>query len=175
MPFKTIFLDRDGVINKEIGYLHKIEDFIFIDGVIETCRILNTLGYQIIIITNQSGIGRGYYSTKDFNQLTHWMLKKFLDNDVIIKDVFFCPHSPDDLCKCRKPLPGMIKEAIEKHDVDIANSWSIGDKEDDISAAKDSNIANTVLVRSGHSIEETKTEADYVIDSLKDLINILKN
>jgi len=69
----------------------------------------------------------------------------------------------------------MIKEAIEKHDVDIANSWSIGDKEDDITAAKDSNIANTVLVRSGHSIEETKTEADYVIDSLKDLINILKN
>ena len=111
MTIKTIFLDRDGVINKELNYLYKIEDFEFIDGVFETCKYLITLDYKIIVITNQSGISRGYYTEKDFQIINNWMLSEFKKNGVSILDVFYCPHLPDSNCTCRKPKPGMLLEA----------------------------------------------------------------
>ena len=95
MSIKTIFLDRDGVINKEINYLHKIDDFEFIDGVFETCQYLISLDYQIIVITNQSGISRGYYTEKDFQIITEWMIAEFQKNDIIILDIFHCHHLPN--------------------------------------------------------------------------------
>ena len=88
MTVKTIFLDRDGVINKEVNYLSRIEDFEFIDGVFDACRHFEILGYSIIIITNQSGIGRGYYSENDYQVLTKWMLSKFNENNIEILDIF---------------------------------------------------------------------------------------
>ena len=88
MTVKTIFLDRDGVINKEINYLHKIDDFEFIDGVFETCQYLISLDYKIIVITNQSGIARGYYTANDFQIITNWMIAEFKKNNVDILDVF---------------------------------------------------------------------------------------
>ena len=87
MSIKTIFLDRDGVINKEINYLHKIDDFKFIEGIHETCRYLINLNYEIIIITNQSGIARGYYTENDFQIVTDWMITEFKKNDVSILDI----------------------------------------------------------------------------------------
>jgi len=90
---KVIFLDRDGVINKEVGYLHHIKDFEFIDGVFSACQYFQKIGYSIIIVTNQSGIARGYYEEKDFHTLTQWMIKEFSNNNIDILDVFFCPHA----------------------------------------------------------------------------------
>ena len=92
MSKKAIFLDRDGVINKEVNYLHKIDSFEFIDGVFDACLYFQHLDYKIIIISNQSGISRGYYTERDFQILTQWMLDKFRDKDIKILDVFYCPH-----------------------------------------------------------------------------------
>ena len=140
MTIKTIFLDRDGVINKEVNYLHNIDDFEFIDGVFEACRHFQKLGYEIIIITNQSGIARGYYTEYDYQLITKWMLDQFEERNVKILDVFHCPHGPDSSCDCRKPKPGMLLQAINQYGIDMKRSWMIGDKDVDIKAANAANI-----------------------------------
>lgn len=167
MTIKTIFLDRDGVINKEVNYLYDIDNFVFIDGVFDACRNYLKHGYKIIIITNQSGISRGFYSLNDYNKLTNWMLDQFMSQGIAILDVFYCPHLPDSNCNCRKPNPGMFIAAKEKHNIDMINSWAIGDKESDIEAAISAGISNTILVRSGHKINESKSRSKFIIDSIK--------
>ena len=126
----------------------------------------NNLGYKIIIITNQSGIARGYFKESDFQALTQWMVNQFKKNNIDILDVFHCPHGQNSPCKCRKPKPGMLIEAKIKHNIIMEDSWMIGDKEADIKAAIDAGINNTILVSSGHNINETKSNASFVIDSI---------
>ena len=167
MTIKTIFLDRDGVINKEINYLHKIEDFEFIDGVFEACQYLQSLEYKIIVITNQSGISRGFYTKNDYQIITKWMVSQFKKNNISILDTFHCPHLPDSGCNCRKPKPGMLLNAKNKYDIDMKKSWMIGDKETDITAAISAGITNTILVKSGHKINEADSRAKFIIDSIK--------
>ena len=167
MPIKTIFLDRDGVINKEVNYLHKISDFEFIDGIFDTCLYFIGLGYKIIIVTNQSGIARGYYSEVDFRILTEWMLGQFQKNGISILDIFHCPHGPKSDCECRKPKPGMFLKAKNKYNIDMKYSWMIGDTEADIKASSSCGIENTILVRSGHKIDETNSSAKFFIDSIQ--------
>jgi D-glycero-D-manno-heptose 1,7-bisphosphate phosphatase len=175
MTTKTIFLDRDGVINKEINYLYKIEEFEFIDGVFEACKYLINLNYQIIIVTNQSGIARGYYSERDYQILNTWMLAQFKKNNIIIFDTFHCPHLPNSNCNCRKPKPGMFLEAKYKHNIDMKKSWLIGDKEVDIISANNSGISNTILVRSGHKINELNSNAKYILDSIYNASQVIVN
>jgi D-glycero-D-manno-heptose 1,7-bisphosphate phosphatase len=175
MTIKTIFLDRDGVINKEINYLHKIDDFEFLDGIFETCQYLINLNYKIIIVTNQSGIARGYYSANDFQIITNWMIAEFKKNNVDILDIFHCPHSPSLNCDCRKPKPGMFIEAKNKHNVDMLKSWMIGDSERDIRAANLAGIKNTILVRSGHKINESNSNAMFFLDSINKTKKIIVN
>ena len=174
MTIKTIFLDRDGVINKEINYLHKIEDFEFINGVFEACQYLESLNYKIIITTNQSGISRGYYTESDFQKITKWMLSQFNNNNIDILDVIHCPHLPSDFCDCRKPKPGMLLSAKTKHNIDMENSWMIGDKENDIQAANNAGIINTILVKSGHEIDEINSNSKFTLDSIKDIHKAIK-
>ena len=168
MTIKTIFIDRDGVINKEIGYLYKIEDFQFINGVFEACQYFNQLGYQIIIVTNQSGISRGYYSESDFQIITHWMLTEFKKNYISILDIFYCPHLPESKCNCRKPKPGMFIEAQNKYNIDMEESWMIGDCERDIIAANSSGIKNTIMVKSGRKINIVNSNAMFILDSINE-------
>ena len=175
MPIKTIFLDRDGVINKEVNYLHRMEDFEFIDGIFEACKHFLKLGYKIIIVTNQSGIARGYFKENDYHNLSNWMLKQFQKRSIEILDIFHCPHGPESDCNCRKPKPGMFFMAQNKHDINMTNSWLIGDKEDDIIAGISSGIFNTILVRSGHKINENSTKAKFIINSIQDSNNIISN
>jgi len=173
MQLKTVFLDRDGVVNKDVGYVHKIKDFQFIDSLLESCHLLNSKGYEIIIVTNQSGIGRGFYTLSEFNELNDWMISKFNDYGVKILDVYFCPHAPDDDCNCRKPKTGMFDKAFSNYKIDKKNSWMIGDREDDITAARNAGIQNTVLVRSGHKFNEKTTSANFIIDSIKDINRLI--
>lgn len=171
---KVVFLDRDGVINKEVSYLSKIVDFEFIDGVFNACKYFQIHGYNLVIITNQSGIARGYYREKDYHTLTKWMLKQFINQNIDILDVFFCPHGPKSNCSCRKPQPGMLIEGRDKYNIDMKNSWMIGDKEVDIQAANAAGISNTILVKSAHNIDEINSNAKYIIKSIKNSIEIIK-
>ena len=167
MPIKTIFLDRDGVINKDINYLFRIEDFEFIDGIFEACIHFQELGYDIIIITNQSGIARGYFTEKDYHSMTQWMLDKFKKNGIYILDNFYCPHGPESICSCRKPRPGMFIEAQNKHKVDMKRSWMIGDTERDISAASLAGIRNTILLTNIQKTSDLNSKAKFIINSLE--------
>lgn len=171
---KTIFLDRDGVINIEKDYLYKIEDFEFIDGVIDACKYLNSIGFQIVVITNQSGIGRGYYTKEDFDILSNWMVKEFAQNGITISGVYLCPHGPNDGCNCRKPLTGMIDQACNDLEIDLSKSWLIGDKGSDIECAINANIPNTIQVKTGHSFDESTSKAKYIMDNLKNIKEVIK-
>ena len=173
MTRKIIFLDRDGVINHEVGYLHKISDFKFIDKDFSSFIYLKKKGFSFIVVTNQSGIARGIYNIDKYHHLNNWMINEFKKRGIDILDTFFCPHSPDDGCKCRKPKPGMLISAMEKHSIDRDNSWMIGDKEIDITAARESGIYKTILVRSGHDIDETLTNASFVINSIENIKEII--
>ena len=175
MTIKTIFLDRDGVINKEINYLHRIKDFEFVYDIFKACQYFQNLDYKIIIITNQSGISRGYYSENDFQIINNWMLDQFKQNNINVLDVFHCPHSPKANCNCRKPKPGMLLQAKIKFDIDMSNSWLIGDKEIDITAANRAGISNTILVKSGHKINENISNARYILDSIQQANQVIIN
>ena len=144
---KALFLDRDGVINIDTGYVHKIEDFEFIDGIFDVCRFFQEKGFMIIVVTNQAGIARGYYDETDFHTLTEWMVGKFKEKGIMITDVFFCPHHPEftGSCSCRKPEPGMILEAAEKYNIDLDRSILIGDKVSDIEAADNAGVGMAIL------------------------------
>ena len=145
---KALFLDRDGVINIDKQYVHKKEDFEFIDGVFETCRAFMKQGYLLIIVTNQSGIARGYYSEKDFSQLTDWMKVEFSKEGVVINKVYFCPHHVGFTheCDCRKPEPGMILKAQKDFNVDLSQSILVGDKMSDIEAGLAAGVGENYFV-----------------------------
>ena len=142
---KAIFLDRDGTINVDYGYIHKIKDFKYLDGSIEGLKILNDLGYLLIIVTNQSGIGRGYYSLADYNKLNKYILKNLKEHGINITKVYMCPHVDEDNCECRKPKLALFYQAIKEYDIDIDNSYVIGDKERDLALSKKENITGILL------------------------------
>ncbi len=169
---KALFLDRDGVVNIDKSYLYKKEDFVFCDGIFELLKYAQHLGYRLFVITNQSGIARGYYSEDDFDKLTSWMIEEFKKSGITIQKVYHCPHLPDDNCECRKPKPKMLKDAIDEFDIDPAASWMIGDKPSDMEAAKNAGVKNTILI----SNQNQKTSsAKYSVQSLYDIIDIIKN
>ena len=150
---KAAFLDRDGVINIDHAYVHRLEDFEFIPGVLQAARKLVDAGFALIIVTNQSGIGRGYYTQADFLALDARVRKVFADAGAPITDVYFCPHHPSKAlspwrceCSCRKPAPGMILKAIKEHDIDPATSVMFGDKQSDMQAAQAAGIGVRVLL-----------------------------
>lgn len=134
VPLRALFLDRDGVINVDRGYVHKREDFEFIDGIFELCRSAQELGYLIFVVTNQSGIGRGYYTEKDFLDLSDWMCGVFKEHGVKIEKVYYCPSLPEENSPDRKPMPGMILRAAEEFGLDLERSVLIGDKDTDTQA-----------------------------------------
>ena len=151
----------------------EISRFEFIDGVFEACKYFITLGYEIAIITNQSGIARKYFSEKDFLILTKWMKEKFKDNSINILKVYYCPHGPEDNCECRKPNIEMITQAKKDFDIDLENSWLIGDKTSDIQTAVNANIKNNILIKNLYN-KNDKNIASFTAKSLFDAINIIR-
>ncbi len=170
---KAVFLDRDGVINIDKKFVYKICDFQFIDGVFDALKYLINKKFNLFIVTNQSGIGRKLYTIKDFEKVNNWMINKFLDEKIIINEVQFCYHHPDDNCDCRKPKTGMIDEILKNNNIDLNQSWLIGDKNIDMELAINSKIKNKIQVKSGKYFDERESKADFVIDSIKDIKTII--
>ncbi len=143
---KALFLDRDGVVNLELDYVYRIEDFEFVPGIFELCAEFQQRGFLIFIITNQAGIARGYYSEADFRKLTNWMVQEFKSNGITIEKTYHCPHHPDfgGECDCRKPNPGMILQARAEYDLDLKQSVLIGDKQSDIQAGINAGILTNI-------------------------------
>ena len=168
---KAVFLDRDGVINIDKAYVYKIEDFEFCQGVFEALKHFQNLGYLLIVVTNQSGIGRGYYREEDFHTLTRWMRETLNEHTIIIDAVYYCPHAPEAMCNCRKPKSGMFENAIKALDIDVKKSWMIGDKESDIQAAHHVKIPHTVLI----SHEALPTGAKYCVNDLFGTIKLIQS
>lgn len=146
LKHKCLFLDRDGVINKDNGYVCNIDDFYFCDGVIEALAEFYKAGYMLVVVTNQSGIGRGYYSEEDFKILSDYMLDVFAKNGVKIEKIYHCPHAPEQKCSCRKPSSGMILRAIAELDIDPSKSIIIGDKPSDLAAGAGAGVSRGYLI-----------------------------
>nr|WP_222717622.1 MULTISPECIES: D-glycero-beta-D-manno-heptose 1,7-bisphosphate 7-phosphatase [unclassified Providencia] len=179
----AIFLDRDGTINIDHGYVHQIDDFEFIEGAIEAMIELKKMGYALVVVTNQSGIGRGIYTEDQFMTLTEWMDWSLADRGVDLDGIYFCPHHPDATveeykqeCNCRKPKPGMLLDAQQFLNIDMASSIMVGDKLADMQAGKAALVGTNVLVKSGEPVtDDAIASADLVINSLADLPKALKS
>lgn len=143
---KALFLDRDGVINYDPGYVYRIEDFEFMPGIFEALAGFMMLGYEIFVVTNQSGIGRGYYSEDDFAKLSKYMIDEFKSYGVEIKKIYHCPHTPSDDCNCRKPKPGMILQALDEFNISLKDSLMIGDKPSDLESARRAGVESGYLI-----------------------------
>ena len=179
---KAIFLDRDGTINVEKDYIYKSEDLVFEEGTIEALKTFKNLGYILIVVSNQSGIARGYFTEKDLNIFNNNMNEILKKNGVEITEFYCCPHHPDGIgeykkvCECRKPNNKMIEDAIKKYNIDREKSYMIGDKTSDIGAGFKSNL-KTVLVKTGYGLkdmEKIDKNETLVCENLKDFSEILK-
>ena len=178
---KAVFLDRDGTLNIDYGYVHKIDDFHFIEGSIEALKKLKEMGYLLVLVTNQSGIARGYFTEQEFLQLTEWMDWSLADRGVDLDGIYYCPHHPEAKlaefkqdCDCRKPKSGMLLQAIEELNIDPARSIMIGDKVEDLFAGQGAKIRTNILVRMGKEVTaKEEDEADYVLDSIADLPSLI--
>jgi D-glycero-D-manno-heptose 1,7-bisphosphate phosphatase len=174
---RALFLDRDGVINIEYGYVHLREAFQFQEGIFDLCRAAETLGYLLLVVTNQAGIARGYYTESEFLRLTEWMIGKFAEQQIRIARVYYCPYhpihgvgvykydSPD-----RKPKPGMLLRAQADFNLDLKSSLLIGDQLSDIHAAKAAGIGTAILLHSATAATEVEEDDHcFLADSLDDI------
>lgn len=150
---KAVFLDRDGTINVDKHYLYKLNDFEFLPGVVEGLKLLQEAGYLLIVITNQSGIARGFYTEEDCKELNNHMKELLEEDNIHITDVFYCPHLPNAAvekyrvnCECRKPKLGLFYEAARKWNIDFNRSWAIGDKERDCAICDITGCKGIILV-----------------------------
>jgi D-glycero-D-manno-heptose 1,7-bisphosphate phosphatase len=150
---KALFLDRDGVINVDHGYVCTPERTEFIDGIFDLCRVARQRGYLIVVVTNQAGIARGYYSEQDFLGYMDWMRGVFVEQGIPLDAVYYCPHHPTDgigdylrACECRKPEPGMILAAQRDLGIDLKRSVLVGDKPSDLQAGDAAGVGTCIRV-----------------------------
>ena len=168
--FKAAFIDRDGVINEEKDYVHRIKDFVFLPRAIDGLKLLRDAGYRLIVVTNQAGIARGYYDEASVKILHEHMSASLAAEGVFLDGIYFCPHHPQGRveaytikCGCRKPAPGMLLRAAHELHLDLAESVLIGDKLSDIVAGLKAGVGRTVIVESGHAVDAAAAaEADFL-------------
>ena len=133
---RAVFLDRDGTINKDPGYFHEPDKFLFERNAVEGLKRLSSMGYLLIVVQNQSGIGRGMFTEKDTRAVNSRISSELSALGVKIEGFYYCPHTPEEKCSCRKPLPGLILKAAEDFGVELDGSWMAGDKSTDVNAAE---------------------------------------
>ena len=176
---RALFLDRDGVINIDSGYIWRPEDFIFNEGVFDACRKARNLGYLLVVVTNQAGIGRGLFSEQDFRSLTEWMTGRFAEEEIEIARVYFAPTHPEEGIGVyrrespdRKPGPGMLFKARDEFGIDMKASAIIGDRETDILAGINGGVGRRILIE-GAEPDTSQTRADVVVSSLAEGVDWL--
>lgn len=180
---RAVFLDRDGVINLDRAYVHRWEDFEFVPGALDAAARLSAAGWALVVVTNQSGIARGYYTEEDYQALTQRMVAAFAAHGAPLAAVYHCPHHPSGRvaalamdCDCRKPAPGMLLRAAREHDLSLAESMMIGDKPSDIAAARAAGVGRAYLVASDNAesptggADEETAGADGAFESLADCV-----
>lgn len=171
---KAAFLDRDGVINEERCYVHRIEDFKLLPYATEGMRVLAAAGYKLIVVSNQAGIARGYYGLNEVEELHLHMSSILREQGVYLDAVYYCPHHPSGkvssyavTCNCRKPEAGMLFQAARELDLDLKKSILVGDKNSDLEAGRRAGLSQVILVESGHVVNDvTRQLADYVVPNL---------
>ena len=171
---KAVFIDRDGVLVEDVGFVHKIEDFKLIANVIEGLKLLKN--YRLFIITNQSGIGKGIYSIEDFLRFNNHLIEEVKKLNIKIQKTYYCPHKPEYNCECRKPSAKLIKDASQEFNINLKKSFVIGDRKRDIEMGHNAGC-KTILVLTGSGMKEKdKTKADYFAKDLLDAAKwILRN
>ncbi|GAB3015959.1 D-glycero-beta-D-manno-heptose 1,7-bisphosphate 7-phosphatase [Bowmanella dokdonensis] len=176
---KALFLDRDGVINLDHGYVSRPEQFEFVDGIFNLCRAYHQAGYLLVVVTNQSGIGRGYYDEEQFARLTDWMKLQFEEEGAPLAGVYFCPHHPSSArngylkdCDCRKPAPGMLLQAASELNIELSWSVMVGDKVSDMQAAERAGVPTRYFLVHKKGCEVPK--GSIAISSLSQLANRLQ-
>jgi D-glycero-D-manno-heptose 1,7-bisphosphate phosphatase len=173
-PQRAVFLDRDGVINVDHGYVHKVEHFRFVPGSDVAMARLQAAGWRLVVVTNQAGLARGLYSTDDYERFTAHLRQQLAAAGVQLDAVLHCPHLPDAAveayrlaCNCRKPGPGMLMQAARELSLDLAASVIVGDRLSDVLAGRAAGVGRCVLVKSGHALEPGDAQrADAVYDDL---------
>lgn len=179
---RAVFVDRDGTLNVEVNYLHRIEDLVLVPGAIEAIRALNQADYLVLVVTNQAGIARGYYDEAAMHRLHDHLADVLAEAGARLDGIYFCPHHPDfgDACDCRKPAPGMLHQAAAEHDLDLRQCWMVGDSAGDIGAGRAVGC-RTLLVRTGYGAqtEGTLAEADRarrpdaVVDDIRAAVRVI--
>ena len=160
------FLDRDGVLNEERAYVHRIEQFVLLPGAVQALRMLQSAGYRRVVITNQAGIARGLYTEADYERLTGHMRQSLRAEGITLDAIEYCPHLPEAAvpeysraCECRKPRPGMLVKAIRALDIDPAASFLVGDRLSDVQAGRAAGVGRCFLVRTGHALTAEAIDA----------------
>ncbi len=168
---RALFLDRDGVINCDVGYACRPDQIEFVPGIFEFCQQFQAAGYLLIVVTNQSGIGRGYYTETEFLSLSEWMTAQLKQQHVSLDRIYYCPHHPIHAkgeylqkCNCRKPAPGLIIEAINDYNIEPSNSILIGDKETDMQAAESAGIVHRILLGTAGNNSKATIEMAHLRD-----------
>ena len=183
MSHRAAFIDRDGVLNEERGYVHRIEDFVLLPGALAALAALQAAGYRRVVVTNQSGIARGLYTEADYQRLTAHFCEYLRTEGVTLDAIEYCPHLPNArvaqyrrTCACRKPEPGMLLKAIRALDIDPAVSFLAGDKLSDVQAGRAAGVGRCFLVRTGHALPAGVIEAaDGVYDDLQSCVTDVLN
>lgn len=170
---KAVFLDRDGTINKDKGYVFRIEDMEILPGVINGLKKLQKLGYKLIVITGQSGIARGFYTLQDAEKFDLELARRLKESGIVIEKFYRCPHHPDITgdCDCRKPKTGLVLEAAREFDIDLAESFFVGDKDSDILLGQNCGGATFWIRNNQYSLSDS-TKPDYQVSGLDEVASI---
>jgi D-glycero-D-manno-heptose 1,7-bisphosphate phosphatase len=181
MKNKVVFVDRDGTINVDVHYLDDPDKFEMYPGVQRGVKKLQENGFKIIVITNQSGIARGYFTEEQLSAVHERMKQEFQSFNVTLDGIYYCPHHPDDKCNCRKPNNGLFEKAIQEHNINVKKSYMLGDKILDVGAGKKIGVG-TVLIPEPHIREEFLSQInkfeytpDYIADDFLDAVEWILN
>ncbi|GMB90672.1 D,D-heptose 1,7-bisphosphate phosphatase GmhB [Helicobacter ailurogastricus] len=171
---KALFLDRDGVVNVDKGYVCAPKDFEFVPGIFTLLRGAKDLGYLLLLVTNQSGIGRGFYGLKDFENLNAYMQAKLQENlGFGLDKIYFCPHVPQENCACRKPKTGMLEQALQDYPINLTKSVLVGDKLSDVAFGLKGGIGTNLLFTQAMPKEALETPPTASISCLKQALDFL--
>lgn len=171
---KAVFLDRDGVINVDYGYVHEIEHFKFIPGAKKALRKLSATDYKVIVITDQSGIGRGYYTEEDAKKVNNYMINELSKEGATVSGIYYCPHAPEANCRCRKPKIFLLQKAKRDFNIDLSKSYFIGDKTKDIQTGINAGC-KTIIVMTGKAgaDKEFDSQPDFTARDLLDAVDYI--